>query len=202
MTYFDNITMPSDGTITIGNAVMNAVGTTFNLSSGSTIGNVNLGLVSILGALESADNLPTTGQSVGNAYFVKGKLYVYTQTGWTNLGQIGINGPPGQRGPQGLQGGLYNRKAITDNYTVEYTDNFIFCNQTKPITITLPVTTDVSIQMYVIITDATGNAQTNTITIVADNNTISGRTNLVIDQSYSSRTITNSNITYYLVAAL
>ena len=57
--------------------------------------------VSILGSLDSEDDLPTTGNA-GDAYLVAGYLYVWGSGGWTNVGLI--RGPQGVQGPAGEDG--------------------------------------------------------------------------------------------------
>ena len=65
-----------------------------------------------------------------------------------------------------INGGLFRtNKTITANYTVDTTttDDIIFCNQSAGITVTLPAPTN---GRSILIKDISGNAQTNTITIV------------------------------------
>ncbi len=57
--------------------------------------------VNIKGSFDSADKLPQSG-TVGDAYLIKGDLYVWTGTAWKDAG--GIQGPQGIAGPQGIQG--------------------------------------------------------------------------------------------------
>lgn len=57
--------------------------------------------VSILGSLDSEDDLPTTGNA-GDAYLIAGYLYVWGSGSWTNVGLI--RGPQGVQGPAGEDG--------------------------------------------------------------------------------------------------
>ena len=72
--------------------------------------------VSILGSFPSEGDLPASGNP-GDAYLIAGDLYVWTGSGWDNVGTIqgpagtpgaqgpkGDKGDPGDTGPQGLQG--------------------------------------------------------------------------------------------------
>lgn len=68
--------------------------------------------ITLLGTFASTASLPSTGQSLGDAYMIAGNLWVYsnasgggTVNGFTNTGQIqGPAGPQGPQGPQGLAG--------------------------------------------------------------------------------------------------
>lgn len=55
----------------------------------------------ILGSFETPEELPTPA-TFGDAYLVKGDLYVYTNSGWVNTGNI--QGPKGDIGPKGDKG--------------------------------------------------------------------------------------------------
>jgi hypothetical protein len=98
-------------------------GYNLKLPSNTLIGGVNPGTIRILGSVDSATNLPTTGLSIGDAYIVNtgdsGYLYVSKVSGnttypdntllnWVNVGNIkgpqGIQGPIGTPGIQGIQG--------------------------------------------------------------------------------------------------
>jgi len=60
--------------------------------------------VTILGALDSPDDLPSSGSN-GDGYIINGDLYVWDGTQWNNVGAIqgpqGPQGEPGDTGPQG-----------------------------------------------------------------------------------------------------
>jgi hypothetical protein len=60
--------------------------------------------ITLKGSVANVVDLPTTGNSAGDAYIVdsEGDLYVWTGTLWDNVGQI--VGPQGPQGPQGIQG--------------------------------------------------------------------------------------------------
>ncbi len=67
--------------------------------------------VQILGSFDSEDELPATGNAVGDAYLVAGDMFVWDGSVWNNVGQIqGPTGPKGEtgdegpRGPEGPQG--------------------------------------------------------------------------------------------------
>jgi hypothetical protein len=58
--------------------------------------------VTILGTVADEASLPSTGNSVGDAYVVSGELYTWDGTAWQNIGQI--QGPTGPTGPTGERG--------------------------------------------------------------------------------------------------
>ena len=78
------------------------------LPTGSTIGGVNPGTITILNNLPSTANLPATG-SIGDGYIIGSDLWCFTgnptgtsPTGWVDVGAI--KGPQGDVGPMGPQG--------------------------------------------------------------------------------------------------
>lgn len=59
--------------------------------------------VRILGSLPDPDELPGTGNEVGDAYLIDGDLWVWDGSGWGNVGTIqGPTGPEGEPGADGL----------------------------------------------------------------------------------------------------
>lgn len=63
--------------------------------------------VNIKGEVATVGSLPSTGNSIGDAYIVTadGNLYTWTGSAWLDVGQIvGPQGPTGPQGPQGIQG--------------------------------------------------------------------------------------------------
>ena len=62
---------------------------TFDKISGSDGTSVN-----ILGSVDSESELPATGNSLGDGYLINGVLFVWSGTGWENVGNI--QGPAGQ----------------------------------------------------------------------------------------------------------
>lgn len=60
--------------------------------------------IKVLGVKSSESELPKTSTD-GDCYFVSGKLYVYTQGKWLDVGYVkGEKGDTGPQGPQGIQG--------------------------------------------------------------------------------------------------
>ena len=55
----------------------------------------------ILGSLSSIAELPMTGNSLGDAYIISEKLYIWQGTIWDAIGQTGPAGPQGVVGPTG-----------------------------------------------------------------------------------------------------
>jgi hypothetical protein len=57
--------------------------------------------LSVIGAVELEENLPESGNTLGDVYFVRdtGNYYVWDGSSWDNLGQI--DGPTGPTGPPG-----------------------------------------------------------------------------------------------------
>jgi len=61
--------------------------------------------INILGSFANSGQLPSSGNSVGDAYLITGDLWVWTGSAWQNTGTIqGPAGPTGPQGPQGIQG--------------------------------------------------------------------------------------------------
>lgn len=61
--------------------------------------------LSIKGEVNSSSELPATGNTTGDAYFVGNDIYAWLNNGWVNKGPIaGPQGPQGPTGPQGIQG--------------------------------------------------------------------------------------------------
>lgn len=59
--------------------------------------------VRILGSLPDPDELPGTGNEVGDAYLIDGDLWVWDGSGWGNVGTIqGPTGPEGEPGADGV----------------------------------------------------------------------------------------------------
>ena len=60
--------------------------------------------VNLLGSVDTVEQLPSTGNSLKDAYIVQsdGDLYVWDGSQWNSAGQI--VGPEGPQGPQGIQG--------------------------------------------------------------------------------------------------
>lgn len=64
----------------------------------------NANAVNILGSVADEGSLPS-GASAGDAYLIGANVWVYTGTGWEDLGAFqGPQGPEGKEGIQGLQG--------------------------------------------------------------------------------------------------
>lgn len=64
-------------------------------------------VVTLKGILDSTDNLPTSGQTQGEAYLISGDVHAWlgSSAGWVNVGPIrGPKGPQGDKGIQGDQG--------------------------------------------------------------------------------------------------
>jgi hypothetical protein len=67
-------------------------------------GDVGAGL-KIVGTVAAQGDLPTTGNTTGDAYLIGGNLWVWTGSTWTNAGPVqGPKGDQGNTGPQGIQG--------------------------------------------------------------------------------------------------
>jgi collagen triple helix repeat protein len=67
-------------------------------------GDVGSGL-KIVGTVAAQGDLPTTGNTTGDAYLIGGNLWVWTGGTWTNAGPVqGPKGDTGNTGPQGIQG--------------------------------------------------------------------------------------------------
>jgi len=76
-------------------------------------GDVGTGL-KISGTVATQGDLPTTNNSIGDAYLVGGHLFVWTGAAWTDAGVVqgpkgdtgdtGATGPQGPAGPQGAKG--------------------------------------------------------------------------------------------------
>ena len=106
----------SSNTIYVGGAAISSTNNTISLPSGSTIGGVNPGTITILGSFSHPSQLPTTGVNVGDGYIISPDLWVAvsTQQGegqWVDVGPVqgpqganGTNGTNGSNGPQGPQG--------------------------------------------------------------------------------------------------
>lgn len=61
--------------------------------------------LSIKGEVNSSSDLPATGNTTGDAYFVGNDIYAWLNNEWVNKGPIaGPQGPQGPTGPQGIQG--------------------------------------------------------------------------------------------------
>lgn len=64
--------------------------------------------INILGSVANSGSLPSSGNSIGDAYIITGDLWVWTGSTWQNTGTIqgpaGPTGPTGATGPQGSQG--------------------------------------------------------------------------------------------------
>lgn len=61
--------------------------------------------LSIKGEVNSSSELPATGNTTGDAYFVGNDIYAWLNNEWVNKGPIaGPQGPQGPTGPQGIQG--------------------------------------------------------------------------------------------------
>ena len=102
----------SSNTIYVGGAPISSTNNTISLPTGSTIGGVNPGTITILGAFSDPSQLPTTGVNVGDGYIISPDLWVAvsTQQGegqWVDVGPIqGPQGNNGSVGPQGNNGGV------------------------------------------------------------------------------------------------
>lgn len=77
--------------------------------------------VSIKGSADSADKLPTDGNTTGDAYLVAGDLYVFDGTAWKDAGKI--QGPTGATGAKGADG--TNGAAGKSAYEVAVGDGYI-----------------------------------------------------------------------------
>lgn len=61
--------------------------------------------ITVLGSFADSGSLPSSGNSIGDAYLITGDLWVWTGSAWQNTGSIqGPTGPTGATGPQGPTG--------------------------------------------------------------------------------------------------
>ena len=62
-----------------------------------------IGLV-IKGSFASAGNLPSQGNTAGDAYIIQQQMFVWDGSGWSPVGQVGPMGPEGKQGKTGPVG--------------------------------------------------------------------------------------------------
>jgi hypothetical protein len=122
----------SQGTIYVGSAPISSSGGSLVMPSGSTIGGVNPGTITILGALSDPSQLPTSGK-IGDGYIISnlglynpGHLFVISALApsviWTDVGVIqGPQGIQGPAGPQGTAGSASNTGATGNVGPIGYT---------------------------------------------------------------------------------
>lgn len=81
-----------------------------------------------------------------------------------------------------------DHKSITSGpYTITISDNIIACNHSSALTINLPSASSMIIGKIFTITDESGDASTNNITITPDgSDTINGETSIIISGNYDS----------------
>lgn len=73
----------------------------------------------VKGTLNSQDELPQSGNNIGDAYIIDSNMWVWNGTNWQNAGSVkGIPGEPGPQGPQGPQG-TPGQNGINPDY-IEY----------------------------------------------------------------------------------
>lgn len=97
------------------------------IDSGQIGGGGGGGAVTEYTTLESTSYLPSTAEA-NEGYIIDGNLWLYTTTGWQNIGAFrGPKGDQGDQGPQGLQG----NSGVSDASTAELINNLDDGGQTK-----------------------------------------------------------------------
>ena len=91
----------SGNTIDLGGQTISASAEGIVLPTGSSVGGIGLGTITIKGARESFELLPTDSLS-GDGYIIDVNLWVWNSTDWVDLGAI--RGPKGDTGAPGAQG--------------------------------------------------------------------------------------------------
>ena len=85
------------------------------------------------------------------------------------------------------ESGVVRKRTVTEaNLTVDEEDHFIGVRSTSAWTITLPTTTNLIVGREIIVTDETGTANVNNITISGNGNNIEGSATKVISTAYGS----------------
>jgi hypothetical protein len=112
-----------------GNLVLNATGGNVQLPVGTTVGGVAIGTISIQGIEEEVGDLPTTGNTVGDAYVVENVIgggpstfHLWNGTLWRNIGNF--QGPAGQGVPTGGTVGQVLAKTTGSNYATQWVTPF------------------------------------------------------------------------------
>ena len=78
----------------------------------------------VKGTLNSQDELPQSGNNIGDAYIIDSNMWVWNGTNWQNAGSVkGIPGDPGPQGPQGPQGQPGNPGNPGDYYEYRFSRN-------------------------------------------------------------------------------
>ena len=102
------------GSLHLGEAVISSLNNIVNLPVGTTVGGVVVGTIVIKGAADYVSDLPTSGNTSGDAYIVTNRdssgnvlgnsnMWVYTVNGFVDVGVVqGPVGPMGPSGPTGL----------------------------------------------------------------------------------------------------
>ena len=108
----------SGTTINLGSSTISADGNAIALPAGSTIGGINVGTLTLKGAVAAVGDLPANNNTLGDAYVVTNfnpdKLYFWDENQWVDLGSF--QGPQGDVGPQGPRGGIsYTFSSTTSN---------------------------------------------------------------------------------------
>jgi hypothetical protein len=108
----------SGTTINLGGSTISADGDAIALPAGSTIGGINVGTLTLKGAVAAVADLPANNNTLGDAYVVTNfnpdKLYFWDENQWVDLGSF--QGPQGDVGPQGPRGGIsYTFSSTTSN---------------------------------------------------------------------------------------
>lgn len=90
------------------NAVIDNNNNHIDFPLGTTIGDILPASIHIKGSVSNILNLPQLNNSNGDAYFINSNLYIFTESGWVNIGTIngnvGTDGPLGYLGYRGTQG--------------------------------------------------------------------------------------------------
>ena len=88
--------------------VINNIKNHINFPIGTTINNQIPASIHVKGSLPSIVNLPVAGNVSGDAYMITNNLYIFTESGWVNIGAIngeeGITGTNGYFGYTGYKG--------------------------------------------------------------------------------------------------
>ena len=102
------------GSLHLGNAVISSNNNVVNLPTGTTVGGVTVGTIVIKGSADFFSDLPTSGNTSGDAYIVTNRdasgnelgnsnMWVYTANGFIDVGVVqGPVGPMGPSGPTGM----------------------------------------------------------------------------------------------------
>lgn len=112
---------------------------------------------------------------------------------WAVFVQDGPSGPSGPQGAPGVSGGgsaiNYSTLVTSSDYTLTNTDAVIWCTNSSPITITIPLMSSLSTgKWFRIERRGTGN-----VTIVrSSSNTINGATSFLLDTQYAGALLTSA----------